>query len=308
MFGAQKHQPTVIGHMVAVSAMAISLVSGCGREVPTFDTNQSFADLTRQTEFGPRVPGTESHAACLDWLKQRLAESADSVWEQPFTGRLHGIADSVRMVNIIARYRSEEATRVLLGAHWDSRPWADRDPDSSLHSQPISGANDGASGVAVLLEIGRVLAHSAPPVGLDIVLFDGEDAGLYGEVMGDWIQGSRHFAQHLPAEYEWVIIVDLVGDRDLSLPREGYSQRLAPGLTGRVWSVADEIGERVFSNYVGQEILDDHMPFLMRGIPAVDIIDIDYAYWHTMNDTPDKCSPASLGAVGRVVLHVIFSE
>lgn len=284
-------------------------VGGCGAvPAPDFDAARAFDDLVTQTEFGPRVPGSDAHRACAAWLQEELALTADSVWVQPFKGTLPGGADSVAMMNIVARFHREQGRRVLLGAHWDTRRFADRDPDPAARTQSFAGANDGASGVAVLLEVARRLTAVLPPIGIDIVLFDGEDTGDYGKTPGNWIQGSRYFAAHLPAQYEWVIVVDMVGDRDLTLPQEGYSRRLAPDLVERVWAAAAKIGASAFQPRRGQEIIDDHLPFLQRGIPAIDIIDIDYPYWHTTDDTVDKCDTLSLDMVGQTLLEVIYSE
>jgi Zn-dependent M28 family amino/carboxypeptidase len=181
------------------------------------------------------------------------------------------------------------------------------DPDSLKRLQPFDGASDGASGVAVLLEIARAMNSQPPPIGVDIVFFDAEDLGRYRHD-DEWCLGSRHFARHLPVRYDWVIVVDLVGDRDLTLYREGYSYRSARSLQDRIWKIAEELGEVAFHDALDRAIIDDHVPFLMRGLPAVDIIDFRYPYWHTADDTADKCSPASLGSVGRVVLHLIYHE
>jgi Zn-dependent M28 family amino/carboxypeptidase len=291
-----------------ILAGLIVAASGCQAvPAPDFDAARAFDDLVAQTEFGPRVPGSGGHRACAAWLQKELALTADSVWVQPFYGTLPGVADSVAMMNIVARFHRGQGSRVLLGAHWDTRLFADRDPDPTKRTQSFAGANDGASGVAVLLEVARRLAEVPGPVGVDIVLFDGEDTGVYGKTPGNWIQGSRHFAAHLPAEYEWVIVVDMVGDRDLQLPQEGYSRRLAPDLVERVWSAAERTGAAAFQRRIGQEIIDDHLPFLMRGIPAIDIIDIDYPYWHTADDTVDKCDTLSLDMVGQTLLEVIYA-
>lgn len=294
-------RPILVGLAIAVA--------GCGVvPAPDFDAARAFDDLVKQTEFGPRVPGSAAHSACAAWLQDELALTADSVWVQPFRGTLPGGADSVAMMNIVARFHREQGRRILLGAHWDTRVFADRDPDSTAHTQSFAGANDGASGVAVLLEVARRLTEVLPPVGVDIVLFDGEDTGVYGRTPGNWIQGSRYFAAHLPAKYEWVIVVDMVGDRDLTILQEGYSRRLAPELVERVWAAAARVGASAFQPMIGQEIIDDHLPFLKRGIPAVDIIDLDYPYWHTADDTPDKCDTLSLDMVGQTLLEVIYSD
>jgi Zn-dependent M28 family amino/carboxypeptidase len=156
-----------------------------------------------------------------------------------------------------------------------------------------------------LLEIARALRSQPPPIGVDVVFFDGEDLGRSNSDQ-EWCLGSHYYAQHMPAKYDWVIIADLVGDRDLTLYREGYSYRSAKALQDRIWRQAQELGETAFRDEIEVDIIDDHIPFLMRGIPAVDIIDLRYQYWHTSEDTPDKCSPASLRTVGRVMLHVLY--
>ncbi|MEW5700803.1 MAG: M28 family peptidase [Candidatus Zixiibacteriota bacterium] len=285
----------------------VVFLGGCARSRPTFDGKRAFADLQTQVDFGPRVPGDEAHRRCAQWLHAQLATYADSVTEQHFSGVIPGRLDSVGMINIIARFGTRAGRRVLLGAHWDTRPWADMDPDSTKWFQSFAGANDGASGVAVLLEIARGLDSIPPPVGVDLVLFDGEDAGDYGTTPGLWCQGSTYFAAHLPTRYEWVIVVDMVGDRDLYLPQEAYSLRLARPLADRVWSLAARLGETAFAAGRGPEVFDDHIPFLMRGIPAIDVIDFEYAPWHTTQDVADRCSPASLRSVGRVLIETLYS-
>lgn len=301
------------GHRLSTIALFLGaapalLAGGCAHPRPAFDADRAFADLTAQTQFGPRVPGTEAHRRCAGWLAAQLASRADSVWEQAFVGVLPGTADSVAMVNIVARFVPQAKRRVLVGAHWDTRPYADMDPDSVKRTHSFPGANDGASGVAIALEIARALDSLPPPIGVDLVLFDGEDAGDYGRTPGLWCQGSSYYAAHLPAQYGWVIVIDMVGDKDLRLPQEAYSLRLARKLADRVWSTAAKLGETAFVQGRGPEVFDDHIPFLMRGIPAIDVIDIDYAFWHTADDAVDKCAPSSLGAVGRVLIETLYSE
>lgn len=291
-------------------AVSCTKTNSTAVDVPEFDGERAFADLVRQVEFGPRVPGSEGHAQCAAWLSEQLRVLADTVWEQPFTGFLPGITDSAPMVNLIGRFRADLSQRILIGAHWDTRPNADRDPDPANHGTPIPGANDGASGVAVLLEIARLMARDSgtpPPIGVDVVFFDGEDAGRYSHDT-EWSQGSRYFAERMPSAYLYVIIVDMVGDADLQLYREGYSYQFARPLQDRIWGIARRLGESAFRQEVESPIIDDHLPFLMRGIPAVDIIDLRYPHWHTLADTPDKCSAASLQTVGRVVLHTIYEH
>lgn len=275
-------------------------------EVPTFDADRAFADLVKQTEFGTRVPGTEPHSACGAWLTAQLSAGADSVWTQNFTAFVPLMNDSMPFTNIIAHFRAGKSKRVLLGAHWDTRPIADNDPDSANWRTPILGANDGASGVAVLLEIARALSAQSPPVGVDIVFFDGEDLGRPGHD-DEWSIGARHYASILKRKYEWVIIVDMVGDKDLTIYREGYSYQYAREFQDRIWNAAAALSDTVtFRPEIEFDIMDDHVPFLMKGMPAVDIIDLRYPYWHTIGDTVDKCAPESLARVGRVILQVLY--
>lgn len=293
--------------MRAIHLAIFLILTGCAPpKVPDFNGQRAFDDLLRQVELGPRIPGETGHSQCAIWIQNQLRPLADSLWTQDFRGTRLGSPDSVSMLNIIARFNPAATSRVLIGAHWDTRPLADLDPNPLFHDQPVPGANDGASGVAVLIELARLFDSLPPPVGVDLVFFDGEDGGDYGTQPGQWCQGSFHFASHLPTKYRWAIIVDMIGDKDLQLPVEGNSFRLAPDLVNTVWTKAAELGETAFQYVRGVDIFDDHMPLLAKGIPAIDIIDFDYPHWHTTDDTPDKCSPASLQTVGRVVVAVIY--
>jgi len=279
---------------------------GCASPKPTFDGPRAFADLTRQTDFGPRIPGTIGHSECEIWIQEQLARHADTSWAQQFKGTVMGSPDSALMSNIVGRFNPGDSRRIMISAHWDTRPHADLDPDTLKRTQPVPGANDGASGAAVLLELARVFDSIPPPIGVDLVFFDGEDGGSYGDSPGAWCQGSFHFAAHLPSRYEWAINIDMIGDKDLRLPIEGHSFRLAPEVVERVWKKAAEINETAFEHARGPDVFDDHMPLLMKGIAAIDIIDFDYAPWHTTTDTADKCAAASLATVGRVLIAVIY--
>ncbi|HWO56677.1 MAG TPA: M28 family peptidase [bacterium] len=285
--------------------LALSAVA-CAAPQPTFDGDRAFADLARQVQFGPRIPGSGGHLQCVEWIIAQLRPLADSVWTQPFRGVILGRSDTVAMMNIIARFNPDAGERILLSAHWDTRPHADFDPDSTLRAQPIAGANDGASGVAVLLELARLFDSMPPPIGVDLAFYDGEDSGDYGDSPGRWCQGSFHFAARLPARYRWAINVDMIGDKDLTIPIEANSYRLAPELVDRVWSQAEKLGETAFQRARGSDVFDDHMPLLAKGITAINIIDFDYPHWHTTHDTIDKCAPASLTAVGRVLVGVVY--
>ncbi len=300
--------PLRIGWIIVLLGV-VTVGSSCAgnRDVPAFDQQRAMEYLERQVEFGPRVPGTDSHAACAAWLQDVLSEYADTVWTQPFSRYVPLVDDTMHMVNIVAEFNPAADERIVLGAHWDTRVYADRDPDTSWHRKPIAGANDAASGVAVLLELARAFATTPPPMGIDIVLFDGEDQGRYARPDHEWALGSEEFVTRTRPDYEWGVLVDMVGEKNAEFRREGYSYRHARKLQDRIWSIAETLGETEFLNELEDPIQDDHVPFLMRGIPMVDIIDLRYPYWHTSEDTVDKCSPESLGSVGRVVLHLIYT-
>lgn len=275
---------------------------------PAFDGNRAFALLQRQCEFGPRVPGLAAHDQARAFLVAELQKFADNVVEQSFEHASDRLQRTVTLTNIIAGFNLNAGRRVLLCAHWDSRPWADEDPDSSRRGEPIIGANDGASGVAVLLEIAAVLKANPPPVGVDLILFDGEDMGTPGESRS-YALGAQHFANTKDARYNplFGILLDMVGDRDLTIYQEGNSVRLAGSVVDRIWNLASRLGVSEFVPSVRHEVFDDHVPLLETGIPVVDLIDFDYPYWHTTADTPDKCSAESLAKVGKVVLAAVYN-
>jgi glutaminyl-peptide cyclotransferase len=274
--------------------------------VPVFDEERAFHFLEKQCRFGPRDPGSKGHADCLQFLVRELEKVASSVVKQPFSFTLPSTHKQLLLHNVIGRF-GDHPIRILLCAHWDTRPWADNDPDPRHRDKPILGANDGASGVAVLLEIGHILKKYPPPVGVDIVFFDGEDSGRQG-YPESWCQGSRFFAQSRKGEYFplYAVLLDFVGDKDLHFPVEIHSKRYAPEIVKKVWGKAIELGLPAFDLSPGYEIIDDHLELLKIGIPAIDIIDFDYPYYHTLQDTEDKCSPKSLGIVGTLLLHLIY--
>ena len=269
----------------------------------TFNAKRAFAYLEKQCEFGPRVPGTTVHQETGAYLFAELKKYADEVVFQPFEFQRQD--RTIQMNNILARFGEDSSGKMLLAAHWDTRPFADRDPDPANRNTPILGANDGASGVAVLLEVARVLKSKPPPTPVIIVLFDGED---YGRTVSTMFLGSTHFAQNMEGwKADFGILLDMVGDRTLELPMEGYSWNAARDLTEAIWQRAEELGLPAFQHRLGPAIMDDHLPLIQSGLPTIDIIDFDYPHWHTVEDTPDKCSPESLEIVGRLVLDIIYS-
>lgn len=274
---------------------------------PAFDAARAWEHLLAQCAFGPRVPGTPAHARCQVYLEGVLRANGGDVLTQRFSGPVgEGPADSVAMVNIRARYGPMDAPSILLGAHWDTRAWADQDPDVAVRGRPILGANDGASGVAVLLALAEILGRHAPPLPVEIVLFDGEDQGVEGN-NESYCLGSTAYAEALlPPWPRAVIVLDMVGGRDLHICREGVSEQAAGWLNDLLFQRARELGLSSFDDQVCQEVYDDHIPFLRRGIPAVDLVDMQFHQWHTLSDVPAACSKESLRQAGDLIVDIVF--
>ncbi|MFC1569018.1 M28 family peptidase [bacterium] len=284
------------------------LACNANGQVPVFNQEQAYTYLKIQCEFGPRNPGSEGHQNCLEYLVRELKKHTSHVERQTFQMNLPGTSQLHKFTNVMASF-GQQSKRILLCAHWDTRPRADQDPNPQNRNKPILGANDGASGVAILLEIAKTLHQYPAPIGIDLVLFDAEDAGLDGQ-WDSWCLGSKYFANSglIKKSPQYAILLDLVGDRDLSLPIEYYSNKYAAQFVDLIWNRAEDLGLSEFIHSEGPAVIDDHLNLLKIGIPTVDIIDFDYNYWHTMEDTPDKCSPESLGAVGTLLLHLIFES
>jgi glutaminyl-peptide cyclotransferase len=258
------------------------------RAASNFNGDRAYQDVLAQVSFGPRTPGSTAHIKTIQYITLELERAGWTVTLQQETWQGHAVT------NIIASRAGAVIPALILGAHYDTRISADRDTGQAV-DQPVPGANDGASGVAVLLELARTLPEDVIPLWL--VFFDAEDNGnLPG---WDWIIGSRLFYEKLTYQPQAVVIVDMVGDSDLDLPIEANSD---PELAAEIWDTASELGYSQFSYQRSNAILDDHTPFVEAGIPAVDIIDIAYPYWHTLEDTSDKVSPNSLQAVGETLL------
>ncbi len=261
--------------------------------------------LTAQLAFGPRVPGTSAHRACAAWLATRLAACGGKVERDAFTYR--DPAGSVwPLENILARFGPDGGARLLLVAHWDTRPWADEDADPARRLQSFPGANDGASGVAVLLELARVFSQRPPPGGVDLLFADGEDLGRSGDPEG-FCRGTRRFADRGVGSYARGIVLDMVGDIDLGIPIERNSLQLAPDVVDWVWERGRRLEPEVFAARLGPTVFDDHIPLIEAGLATVDVIDFDYPYWHTAGDDISRVSAASLGSVGRVVLSLAMN-
>ena len=280
---------------------------------PPFSGERALQLVRKQVAFGPRVPGTSAHEKAKSFFLSTLRKYAERVGTQPFSYPIGG--DTLRGANIIASFNPKLPERILLAAHWDSRPRADQERDTSLHQKPVPGANDGASGTAVLLELARHLSKQPPGVGVDIVLFDMEDMGT-GEPSDSterevpYAIGSKYFAEHRQGyRPDYGILLDIVCDKHLRIPKEGYSVRYAGQVVRKVWEAAEEVGASAFVDERGRAVMDDHVPLLREGIPMIDLIQTPFPwYWHTTKDTPDKCSAESLDQVGEVLTEVVYDE
>ncbi|MDE5662414.1 MAG: M28 family peptidase [Muribaculaceae bacterium] len=293
------------------AAAADSAVADAGAQPPPFSADSAYAYVAAQVAMGPRVPNTPAHARTADWLVERLKASGADVTEQ--TADLRAFDGTIlKARNILARFNPDAERRLLLLAHWDCRPWADEDPDPAKHSLPVDGANDGASGTGVLLEIARQLQIAPPKHGVDILLVDAEDWGSSGSE-DSWALGAQHFVSNPPiAGYQpsEAILLDMVGGTGAQFRREYFSEQAAPHLNDALWSTAAALGysER-FPNRHGAPITDDHVMLIEAGIPAVDIIEYypgpDGPFnprWHTTADNMEGISAETLGMVGTVVM------
>ena len=299
-------------------------------QFPVFNADSAFAFVKKQTDFGPRVPNTEAHQQCADWLVHKLSEYADTVMVQEFRTRLFN-GQGIDGQNIIATFNPKAPKRIVLCAHWDSRPFADHDPDEANWNHPIDGANDGASGVGVLIETARCFRSQPLPekLGVDIVLFDLEDFGprsdqaeqYYDEQHNHWALGSQHWAAqpHTPGYHaNYGILLDMVGASEPNFMKEYFSQGYAGWWCNKVWRNAQDLGYRqYFVNELGNPITDDHIAMNeIAGIPTIDIIDLrpdssNESFpetWHTLDDNIDNIDKNTLEMVGKVLIFTVYSE
>lgn len=306
------------------------LVSACSQKegltfkdknnaVPAFSSDSAYVFTEAQVNFGPRVPGTYGHAQTRAYLEQKFRTYAgqNSVFSQEFSKEVYG--KNLEMANIIAAFNTSATDRIMLSAHWDTRPRADQ--DTARTSDFILGADDGASGVGVLVELARIFSENPPPVGVDIVLFDGEDYGSSGDLQ-NYFLGSRHWANNPPVlgySPRFGILLDMVGAEYAVFPKEDYSTRYAPNLMDEIWNIAADKGYGdIFLDEPGASVLDDHYIVNQEaGIPMIDIINHTVGadgnirfpdYWHTHRDNMSIIDKQTLQAVGDVLLELIYNR
>lgn len=294
-------------------------------QVPEFNADSAYAYVARQVEFGPRVPNTEEHLAAAGFLTDKLGSFTDTVLVQDFLVRAYD-GTLLNGKNIIGVVNPDAKTRVLLCAHWDTRPFADHDPDPEKQNIPIDGANDGASGVGVLLEIARQLHQQPPHIGVDIIFFDAEDYGPPQDHQkrgsGNWwALGSRYWANN-PHDYnyyaKYAILLDMVGGKEAKFYMEGYSASYAPGILKKVWNTAHRLGFKDYFIFEEQGYIDDDHKAIneILKIPAIDIIHLDnestnssfFEHWHTTHDNMENISRETLRVVGQTVLTVVYEQ
>ena len=292
--------------------LAVLSLSAC-RDKPRapreFDSATAFEYIKTQVGFGPRIPGTEAHRKMGDWLDSLLRQRADTVVVQRWN-HVTAAGHTLPLRNFIARFNPTAEKRILLLAHWDSRPISDS-PRSQDSTKPVLGANDGGSGVALLLGVADVLKRAPPTAGVDLLFVDGEDYGDFTKSPADVLIGSRYYAANQLAGSKplYAVLFDLVADKDLQLYQEGNSLVGAPEVVELVWSIAKDLGYGgYFISSPRHTLIDDHLELQKAGIRAIDVVDFDYPAWHTTEDTIDKVSPGSLQVVGDVALALVRRE
>ncbi len=313
--------------MLLVACLAVLTLSSCDRfrgPRTDFDGAAAYAMVKTQVDFGPRVPGTAGWTKTGDWIVATLRQLGDSVTQQRWK-HVTPKGDTIPMRNIIAHIAPSNPQRVLYVTHWDTRPTADNDPIIGNRTKPIPGANDGASGVALLLQVAAALKKTPPTVGVDLLFVDGEDYGdfnTYSDTASNpnVLIGSTYYARHMSKDSLplYGILWDMIGDKNLDIYEEGNSVADAPEVVSLVWNTAKQLGySKYFIPQTGETLIDDHVPFLDNGLHMIDVIDYDYGpktaqypegWHHTMQDTPDKVSAASLQIVGDVAVKLVTSK
>jgi glutaminyl-peptide cyclotransferase len=297
----------------SAATLVALLAAACADPAPpmptvAFDGARALTYVQTQLDFGPRIPGSPGHVATGDWIVAQLRPLADTVIEQRFT---HTTADgsTLPMRNIFAQFNPAATKRILYVTHWDTRPISEKGNDAAEQARPVPGANDGASGTAMLLVLAEALKALPPTVGVDLLFTDGEDYGSF-DTMTDVLIGARYYAEHILPDSAYRpmfgVLWDMIGHRNLRLPQEAYSAEAAPEVNQLVWDAAARLGHSdIFVPQVKYQIQDDHIPLIEKGFRIVDVIDLDFPWHHTPFDTIDKVSARSLEVVGRVALLLI---
>ncbi|MBT4318833.1 MAG: M28 family peptidase [Candidatus Marinimicrobia bacterium] len=299
---------------IYITLFFITTTVSCQKSIPLFDGNSAFNHLIKQCELGPRNPGSNGHKKALEYFLEILNPLADTLFTQSYIETMPRTGEKVDMNNVIARFNTSASKQIMISAHWDTRPWGDRGSSIMEKNQPILGANDGASGVAVLLELAKILKENPPKIGVSLVLFDAEDYGSSGNSW-TYCKGSQYFAKNLPIPFPaYAINLDMIADKFPEFYVERYSYQQNPGLVLELWEKAEELGLTAFKKQAYHMIFDDHVPlYEIAGIPAIDIIDFDYPnektnYHHTQKDIVANCSPEGLSQVGTLMVHHIYEQ
>ena len=285
----------------------------CQPKSPLFSGENAFQHLIKQCSFGPRNPGSEGHKNTLNYYLNTFKGLADTVFTQSFEDEMPRTRAKVKMNNVIAQFNRESNKQIMISAHWDTRPWADTG-SIMKKEMPILGANDGASGVSVIIELAYIFKQNPPPIGVSLVLFDAEDYGVPGDSW-TYCKGSQYFARNLPISYpEYGINIDMIADRQPEFYIERISYQQNASLVLELWELSEELGLKAFKKQAKDSIFDDHVPlYEIAGIPAINIIDFDYPndktnYWHTHNDIVQNCSPNGLYQVGTLLVNHIYNK
>jgi Zn-dependent M28 family amino/carboxypeptidase len=276
------------------------------------DGKRAFRYLEQICAIGPRIAGSKENARQRKMVADHFKAMGATLREQPFSTQHPQTNERVDMVNLIGSWHPERTERVVIAAHYDTRPHPDEEKDPVRQQLQFLGANDGASGVALLMELAHHMQDLKTPWGVDLVILDGEELvfGKHPDTVGEYFLGSKEFARAYVEdgngrrnrnEYVAGLVLDMVGGNNLQINQEPNSLNLAPGLVREVWTVARQMGIKSFRTRIGREVLDDHLALNNAGIPTIDLIDFDYPYWHKADDVPKNCSAESLAEVGRVV-------
>ena len=288
---------------------------------PPFDANKAYSDVLKQVGFGPRVPNSAAHKKAVAWLDSSLLACTKSVQLQRFTDTGYAKGELLDLTNVIASFNDTATWRILILTHYDSRPWADEDPDPKNQDKPVPAANDAGSGTAVMLELARQMKDHPPPIGVDLFFDDGEDYGK-DKVDSDkrFFLGVKYFLKVKQANYNprFAILLDMVGDSNADFIPEQSSERAAALYVKEIWNQAATLGLSHFHTNRECAIDDDHIPLIQAGIPSVDIIDGDLVghqstdpnrkYWHTIDDLPKHISSKTLDEVGKLLLALIYQR